>query len=117
MYTLYGIPNCGTVKKSLVWLTQHKIVFTFHDYKKDGITAAKLTEWSTQVGWESLLNRKGTTWRKLDAKMQASITNEKAAIQFLAENTSAIKRPLIEKGNKVIVLGFDEERYQTIFKK
>ncbi len=117
MYTLYGIPNCNTVKKSVTWLQKHKIAFGFHDYKKLGITAEKLKQWSSQVGWENLLNKKGTTWRKLDEKTQASITNEKAALQLLAANTSAIKRPLIEKGNKVIVLGFDEEQYQKTFKK
>jgi len=117
MYTLYGIPNCNTVKKSVTWLQEHKIAFEFHDYKKLGITAKKLKQWSSQLGWESLLNKKGTTWRNLDEKTQATITNEKAALQVLAANTSAIKRPLIEKDNKVIALGFDEEQYRKVFKK
>ena len=117
MYIIYGIPNCDTVKKTLNWFQQHKIAYEFHDYKKKGISPAKLKKWSEQVGWESLLNKKGTTWRKLDEKTQSSITNEKAVINLLVENTSAIKRPFIEKGDRVIMLGFDEEEYKNIFLK
>ena len=117
MYTLYGIPNCDTVKKARVWLEKQKIPYAFYDYKKDGISMAKLKQWSSQVGWEILLNKKGTTWRNLDEKIQASVTNEKAAIKILTENTSAIKRPLIEKGDKVVVVGFDEEAYGRVLKK
>lgn len=118
MYTVYGIPNCDTVKKALTWLDAHKIPYTFHNYKKQGITAAKLKNWSSQTGWEALLNRKGTTWRKLDPEVQASITSEKAAIQLLAGNTSAIKRPLIENTDgKVTTLGFDPANYEQAFKK
>lgn len=117
MYTVYGIPNCDTVKKALTWLDAHKIPYTFHNYKKQGITAAKLKNWSKQTGWESLLNRKGTTWRKLDPEVQASITSEKTALQLLAENTSAIKRPLIENPDgKVTALGFDPASYEQAFK-
>lgn len=117
MYTLYGIPNCDTVKKARTWLEKQKVAYEFHDYKKAGITPAKLKQWSTQVGWEILLNKKGTTWKKLDEKIQSAVTNEKTAIKVLSENTSAIKRPLIEKGDKVIIVGFDEESYSKLFKK
>ena len=117
MYILYGIPNCDTVKKARTWLEKQKIPYEFHDYKKAGISPAKLKQWSAQVGWEILLNKKGTTWKKLDEKVQAAVTNEKAAIKVLSENTSAIKRPLIEKGEKVVVVGFDEESYGKLFKK
>lgn len=117
MYIIYGIPNCDTVKKARTWLEKKKIAYEFHDYKKNGISPAKLKEWSTQVGWEPLLNRKGTTWKKLDEKIQASVTNEKAAIKVLSENTSAIKRPLIEKGDKIVIVGFDEEAYGKLLKK
>lgn len=117
MYTVYGIPNCDTVKKALTWLDAHKIPYTFHNYKKQGITAAKLKNWGSQIGWEALLNRKGTTWRKLDPEVQASITSEKAAIQLLTDNTSAIKRPLIENPDgKVTALGFDPANYEQAFK-
>lgn len=108
---VYGIKNCDTVKKALNWLTSHKIAFEFHDYKTQSITESKLKAWSAQVGWEVLLNKKGTTWRKLDEKTQASVTNEKAAIAVMLANTSAIKRPVIEKKDKVIAFGFDEKLY------
>ena len=117
MYTLYGIPNCDTVKKARTWLEKQKISYVFHDYKKSGITPAKLKQWCTQVGWEILLNKKGTTWKNLDEKIQAGVTNAKAAIKVLTENTSAIKRPVIEKGEKVMIVGFDEEAYGKIIKK
>jgi len=117
MYTLYGIPNCDTVKKARVWLEKQKIPYIFHDYKKEGISIAKLKQWSSQVGWEVLLNKKGTTWRSLDEKVQSTVTNEKAALKLLSENTSAIKRPLIEKGDKLMMVGFDEEAYGKVLKK
>ncbi len=115
MYTVYGIPNCDTVKKSINWLTEHKISFIFHNYKKLGITPQKLKKWSAQIGWESIVNKKGSTWRNLGEKIQATITNEKKAISLLTENTSAIKRPIIEKGDIIITLGFDEEVYTKVF--
>lgn len=117
MYTVYGIPNCDTVKKALVWLEAHQIPFEFHNYKKQGITAAKLKNWSSQLGWELVLNKKSSTWRRLTPEVQASITNEKAAIKLLTENTSGIKRPLIEKGDQVIAIGFDPDNYAKLFKK
>ncbi|MBI2282907.1 MAG: arsenate reductase [Bacteroidetes bacterium] len=118
MYTVYGIPNCDTVKKALTWLEAHQIPYSFHNYKKQGITAAKLKNWSSQTGWEALVNRKGTTLRKLDPEVQASITSEKAAIQLLAAHTSAIKRPLIENADgNVTALGFDPVVYEKAFKK
>jgi len=112
--TVYGIKNCNTVKTALDWLKKHKVDFEFHDYKSKGITEAKLKAWSKQVGWESLVNKRGTTWRKLDEATQASIKNEKAAINLMIDKTSVIKRPLIEKDGKVIVLGFDESEYKKL---
>ncbi len=108
---VYGIKNCNTVKSAVDWLKKHAIEIEFHDYKKEGITAAKLSEWSKQVGWESLVNKRGTTWRQLDEAVQKKVTNEKAAIALMIEKTSVIKRPLIEKKGKVILLGFDEAEY------
>ena len=115
MYQVYGIPNCDTVKKALTWLKDHEIAYEFNDYKKKGITPQKLKAWSKQLGWEALLNKKGTTWKNLDAATQAKITNEKAAIALLVDHTSMIKRPLIEKGEKVVALGFDAEVYEEVF--
>ena len=95
---IYAIPNCNTVKKA----------YSFHDYKKLGITSTQLTSWSKQVGWEALINKKGTTWKLLGPEIQATITNQKTAIALMIEKTSIIKRPLIEQDGKIIALGFDE---------
>jgi len=99
------------------WFKKHGMVYEFHDYKKSGIDAARLKEWCAQTGWETILNKKSTTWRELDAEIQASIKNEKAAVQLMKENTSIIKRPVIEKNNTVIAVGFDEEKYGALFVK
>ena len=113
---VYGIKNCNTVKSAIEWLNKNKVEFEFHDYKKSGITASKLTEWSKHVGWESLVNKRGTTWRQLDEAVQKKVTNEKSAIALMVEKTSVIKRPLIEKNGKVILLGFDEAAYKQELK-
>jgi Spx/MgsR family transcriptional regulator len=109
---VYGIKNCNTVKSAIEWLNKNKVAFEFHDYKKSGITAAQLTEWCKQVGWESLVNKRGTTWRQLDEEAQKKVINEKSAIALMMEKTSVIKRPLIEKNGKVVLLGFDETEYK-----
>ncbi len=114
MYTLLRNTQLRYCKKSPHLAGKTKDPYEFHDYKKSGITTAKLKQWSSQVGWEILLNKKGTTWRNLDEKTQASVTNEKAAIKILSENTSAIKRPVIEKGDKVMMVGFDEAAYEKL---
>lgn len=111
---VYGIKNCNTVKSAIDWLNKNKVEFEFHDYKKAGITESKLSEWCKQVGWESLVNKRGTTWRQLDEADQKKVVNEKSAIALMLEKNSVIKRPLIEKNGKVIALGFDEEAYQKI---
>ena len=105
--TVYGILNCDTVKKSLDWLKKNKIDYEFHDYKKSGITKAKLEAWSKKVGWEVLVNKKGTTWRKLTREDQEKITTQSAAIKVMMENNSIIKRPVVEAGEKLLV-GFNE---------
>ena len=113
--TLYGIKNCNTVKNAVSWLKSKKVEFDFHDYKSKGISKAKLQEWSRQVGWESLVNKRGTTWRQLDESTQSKITNENAAIALMMEKTSVIKRPLVEGNGKVVALGFDEAAYRKAF--
>src|ERR1700741_1279521 len=105
--TIYGIPNCDTVKKTLDWFKKNKIAYTFHDYKKSAITKSKLEAWSGKVGWEVLLNKKGTSWRKLTPAQQERGTNQTAAIQVMMENNSIIKRPVVEAGEKLLV-GFNE---------
>lgn len=94
----------------------HKQAYSFHDYKKLGITSTQLTSWSKQVGWEALINKKGTTWKLLGPEVQSTITNQKAAIALMAEKTSIIKRPLIERDGQIILLGFDETAYKKAFK-
>lgn len=113
---VYGIKNCNTVKSALDWLKKEKIEFEFHDYKAKGISESKLKDWSKQVGWETLVNKKGMTWRKLDDKTKAKVTTQTAAIELMTKQTSVIKRPLIEVAGKVVTVGFDEADYRQKFK-
>jgi arsenate reductase (glutaredoxin) len=112
--TVYGIKNCNTVKSALDWLKKKNIDFEFHDYKTKGITTEKLTNWSKQVGWESLVNKKGTTWRQLDDATKEKTINEAAVIGLMLEKTSIIKRPLLEQKGKIVTLGFDEDQYEKL---
>ena len=116
MKIVYAIPNCNTVKKALNWLKANKLAYEFHDYKKLGVTATQLTNWSKQIGWEALINKKGATWRQLPKEIQESITTQKAAIALMIEKTSIIRRPLIEENGKIVVLGFDEAEYKKALK-
>ena len=111
---LYGIPNCETVKKARAWLAERGVEYEFHDYKKQGVDPARLDTWFRKVGWESLLNRSGTTWRKLDEARKASITSPAAAKTLMREQPSVIKRPVVEVGAKLLV-GFDPQRYSKEF--
>ncbi len=113
---VYGIPNCHTVKRVFDWLKSNNEDFEFHDYKKKGITKEKLKEWSKEVGWEKLVNKKGSTWRALPAEQQQKVTNEKSAIELMIVKPSLIKRPIIEASGKLIV-GFDEVEYNSSLKK
>lgn len=115
MYTLYGIPNCNSVKKARTWLEAHDIAYHFHDYKKEGIAKSKLTQWCRQVGWQSLLNQNGTTWRGLDEGLKASVTSQSGAIALMAEHNSIIKRPVIEQDDQIVVIRFDEAKYEQLF--
>lgn len=112
---VYGIKNCNTVKNALDWLKKNNIEYEFHDYKKEGVTDAKLKSWSKQVGWESLVNKRGTTWRQLDEATQEKVKSESSAIALMKEKTSVIKRPLIEDGDNVITLGFDEAAFKKAY--
>lgn len=111
---IYGIKNCNTVKKALDWLKENQIDFQFHDFKKEGISAEKLQDWSAKVGYEKLLNKQGLTWKQLDAETKTTITGEKAALQLLHDKNSMIKRPVLEFQNQ-LVLGFDEQQYRMLF--
>ncbi|TCV90140.1 ArsC family reductase [Sulfurirhabdus autotrophica] len=110
---LYGIPNCNTVKKARVWLSEQGQTVEFHDFKKQGVSEALLKNWVKLAGWEKLVNRKGTTWRQLPDGIKNSIDNEAAAIQLMMEKSSVIKRPVLENNGKIAV-GFDETIYQEM---
>ncbi|MBU1820973.1 MAG: ArsC family reductase [Bacteroidetes bacterium] len=116
MLTLYGIPNCDTVKKARKWLDNQGVAYQFHDYKKMGINPEKLDSWLTQLPWEKLVNRSGMTWRKLPDEQKAAVTDAASAAALLQTHTSAIKRPLIENADgEVVALGFSEKDYEQAF--
>ncbi len=108
---VYGIKNCNTVKSAIAWLHHHNVEHEFHDYKSKGITNARLKEWCSQVGWEALVNKRGTTWRQLSPDLQEQVKNQTSAIALMSEKTSVIRRPVIERNNKVVLVGFDPEAY------
>lgn len=112
MLTVYGIANCDTVKKARKWLEIRQLAYTFHDYKKTGIDRATLQHWCTQLGFENLVNQRGTTWRKLSEADRAEL-NERKAINLMLEHTSLIKRPLIDAKGKLL-LGFKESQWQSL---
>ena len=112
---LYGIANCNTVKKARDWLTNNSIAYTFHDFKKQGASAALLENWLSQVPHEKLINRAGLTWRGLDDATKASIIDNASAMALMQAKTSLIKRPLAEKNGKIMCLGFDEATYIKLF--
>ena len=115
MTTIYGIKNCDTMKKAFSWLDAHGVRYDFHDYKAAGIDVARLKAWSNLVGWEILLNTRGTTWRKLSPTQQAHL-DEAKALKLMSDHPSLIKRPVLENG-KALLLGFTPERYTEAFKK
>ena len=112
--TMYGIKNCDTMKKARTWLDAHEIAYTFHDYKVVGIDRAKLAGWSKQVGWEKLLNRAGTTFRKLPESDRADM-DEAKALRLMVDQPSMIKRPVLELGTKLLV-GFSPDTYEKALK-
>jgi arsenate reductase len=111
--TVYGIPNCDSVKKARVWLSEHGIDYTFHDFKKQGVPAEAVDQWLSQVSWDVLVNRKGTTWRKLDPTLQASVTDAASARALMLEHASVIKRPVVVKG-KTVIVGVNPEAWQRV---
>jgi len=110
MVTLYGIPNCDTVKKARTWLQAQGVAHTFHDFKKQGVPADGLAAWQTQVGWEVLLNKKGTTWRQTPPDVQATVVDAPTALAYLLAQPSAIKRPVVVWPSGVTV-GFDADAW------
>ncbi len=111
--TVYGIPNCDSVKKARVWLTDHGVNYTFHDFKKQGLPPEAVDVWLKHVSWEVLVNRKGTTWRKLDATAQANVVDNASARALMLAHTSVIKRPVVVQGQTVIV-GVNPEAWTRV---
>lgn len=111
--TVYGIKNCDTMKKARAWLDEHGVRYDFHDYKTSGIERERLEGWIKKVGWEVLLNRAGTTFRKLPDADKADV-DERKAVKLMLAQPSMIKRPVVEQGAKVLV-GFDQARYKMAF--
>ena len=112
--TLYGIPNCDTVKKARTWLSAQGVEVAFHDFKKQGLERATAAAWLEQLDWEVLVNRKGTTWRKLSDERRAAVTSKEAALELVLEQPGVIKRPVLDRGGKFSV-GFSDRQYQDLF--
>lgn len=111
--TMFGIPNCDTIKKAKKWLEAEGIAYEFHDYRKQGVDAALVTEFCDALGWEIVLNKRGTTFRQLTQEQKDSL-NQENAIKLLVENPAMIKRPIL-KVNDQLHIGFKADQYTTIF--
>ncbi len=109
MTTLYGIPNCDTVKKSRAWLDSHGVAYSFHDFKKLGVPADAVDTWIAALGWEALLNKKGTTWRKLDAAEQAAVVDAPSAKALMLTHASVVKRPVVVLASGAVSAGYCPE--------
>jgi Spx/MgsR family transcriptional regulator len=112
--TLYGIPNCDTIRKARKWLQAQGVDYRFHDFKKQGIEEDRLRGWVKELGWETLLNRRGMMWRKVPDKVKQGI-DEEGAVKLMLETPSIIKRPVLDLGDRRIV-GFDAGRYEKLVK-
>ena len=111
--TLFGIPNCETVKRARAWLVERGTGHAFHDFKTSGVPPARLDAWLAAVGWERLLNRKGTTWRKLDEETRAVVVDAASARAVMLAQPSVIKRPVVEWAGGTITVGFDPVQWST----
>jgi arsenate reductase len=111
--TVYGIRNCDTMKKTFAWLDGHGVSYDFHDYKRKGVPAGKLAAWEEVAGWERLVNTRGTTWRRIP-EVDRQDLDASRALALLAKYPSAIKRPVVEAGKKLLV-GFDAEAFERQF--
>ena len=103
---VYGIPNCDTVKKARAWLAERGVPYRFHDFKKQGVPPQHLARWQAAAGWDKVLNRQATTWRKLPPEAQAAVTDAASAAALLQREPSAIKRPVVEWPGGAITVGF-----------
>jgi Spx/MgsR family transcriptional regulator len=113
MIDFYGIPNCDTVRKARAWLADNGVAYEFHDFKKQGVPVDHLDRWLGQAGWEKLVNRKGTSWRKLDPAAQEAVKDAQSARALMLAQPSVIKRPVVEWGGHTTV-GFDPEAWAVL---
>ena len=110
MVCIYGIKNCDTMKKAFAWLDSHQVPYDFHDYKKEGVPPGKLSAWAKRAGWEKLANMRGPTWRKIE---KPSVLDERSALRLLEQNSSAIRRPIVEAGDRLLI-GFDPAEFAQL---
>lgn len=114
MITLYGIKNCDTVRKARRWLESNAIEYCFHDFREDGINSAQIKNWTEQMDWQTLLNKRSTTWKTLPEEIRQSVSAKNVAT-LLAENPTLIKRPVLISNERVLQAGFKPEIYQQLF--
>ncbi len=112
MLTLHGIPNCDTVRKARKWLTEHGVEYRFHDFRKEGLDPAALRRWAEAAGWESLLNRRGQTWRKLDPAVRETL-DKVSALEWMQKEPTLIKRPVVEWPDGNVTVGFDPADWEA----
>lgn len=115
MNKIYGIKNCETMKKAFAWCDEHGAAYEFHDYKKLGVDRSRLVAWCKAVGWKTLVNTKGTTWRKLTPEQQA-VSTQGEAVALMMENPSLIKRPVVETSGGQLLVGFDPNLFASFVK-
>jgi arsenate reductase len=114
MTTLSGIKNCDSVKKAQKWLEAHDVAYNFHDFRIEGLEPGKLQQWSRVIGWEALLNRRGTSWRQLPPEVKETI-DEASALALMLENPTLIKRPVLELDDGALHVGFNADDYEKLF--
>jgi len=117
MISVYGIPNCDSVKKARDWLSDHGAAYVFHDFKKQGVPPDVLAQWASALGWERLLNRQGQTWRKLDATEQARAVDAASACALMQVHTSLVKRPVIDWGGAALTVGWQPNAFEAALAK
>ncbi len=113
--TVYGIKNCDSMKKAFKWLDERDIPYAFHDYKKDGVPHDKLVAWCQALGWKTLLNNKGSTWRKLTPEQQ-NISTQSKAVAIMREHSSVIRRPVVETAGGQLLIGFDPTLFESFIR-
>jgi arsenate reductase len=111
---LYGIDTCDQVRKARAWLRAQGVAFRFHDFRADGLDAALLARWMGHLPWDALLNRRGLSWRQLDAQRKASVVDQSSATELMLANPTLVKRPVLEAGDRIVV-GFSEPIYRNLF--